>query len=103
MCRELGYLKSDYPLRTITIIHGGARGADQLAGTIAELWRWPVEVYEADWDKHGKGAGPIRNKQMLDEGKPDLILAFPMLVSKGTWDMIRQGVRAGVEVRIFSK
>lgn len=47
-----------------------------------------TETYLADWNTHGNSAGPIRNKQMLDEGKPDLILAFPG--GKGTADMIRQ-------------
>lgn len=59
----------------------------------------PVRVFKADWDKHGKAAGPIRNQQMLDEGKPDLVLAFAG--GKGTDDMCRRARAAGVEVRRF--
>jgi UDP-N-acetylmuramoylalanine-D-glutamate ligase len=58
--------------------------------------RIPVETYEADWDTHGKAAGPIRNKRMLDEGKPDLVVAFPG--GRGTANMISQARKAGVEV-----
>lgn len=42
-------------------------------------------------------AGGIRNKQMLNEGKPDLVIAFPTENSKGTWDMVRRAKRAGIE------
>jgi predicted polyphosphate/ATP-dependent NAD kinase len=78
------------------VIHGGAKGADSLAGIVAETLFLEVLVYPADWTKHGKSAGPIRNAQMLKEGKPDLVLAFPG--GKGTENMILQAVKAGVPV-----
>lgn len=82
------------------IIQGGAKGADFLA----RVWgkyraiEFPVEVveYPADWKTHGKAAGGIRNQQMLDEGKPDLVVAFPGGV--GTADMVLRAKKAGVEV-----
>lgn len=81
----------------VTIIHGKARGADSLADDWA-ICNWcSVEEYPADWDKHGKAAGPIRNQQMLDEAKPDLVLAFKG--GRGTSHMIRIAEKAGVEVR----
>jgi YspA, cpYpsA-related SLOG family len=65
------------PSKNLYIIIGGAKGADYLA----ELWaidNWiPHIVYHANWDVHGKSAGFLRNKRMLEEGKPDLVLAFP--------------------------
>lgn len=77
------------------LIHGGARGADQMAN------RWAfnngiarVEV-RADWRKHGRAAGPIRNRQMLDL-KPDGVVAFPG--GRGTADMVRAAEAAGVPV-----
>lgn len=77
------------------IIHGGARGADSLADRFAdENFIWCTE-FKADWGKHGKAAGPIRNQQMLDEGKPDLVVAFPGGV--GTADMVRRAKKAGVK------
>jgi hypothetical protein len=55
-----------------------------------------VERYRADWAKHGRAAGPIRNKQMLEEGKPDLVVAFPG--GQGTANMMSQVREAGVRV-----
>lgn len=78
------------------IIEGAAKGADQLA----YQWSWSNAVkserYEADWENQGSFAGPMRNKRMLEEGKPDLVIAFPG--GKGTADMVRKARRAGVEV-----
>ena len=104
--RELSYVfheRSTPNYNGLRVIHGGAKGADNLAGIVAGIWSWPVEVYSADWATHGKGAGPIRNQQMLDQGKPQMVLAFPDPGSRGTWDMIRRAVTAGVETRIFSR
>jgi hypothetical protein len=53
-------------------------------------------VYPADWAKHGRAASPIRNQQMLDEGRPNLVVAFPG--GRGTADMVRRARSAGVEV-----
>lgn len=79
-----------------TVIQGGARGADALAKEWANDLNLPVEEYKADWLLYGKAAGPIRNKQMLDEGKPDLVIAFPG--GRGTQNMIQQAIKAGVKV-----
>lgn len=79
------------------VIVGDATGADNFA------WSWcvqnqiPCRRFWADWLTHGKAAGPIRNQQMLVEGKPDLVLAFPG--GRGTEDMVRRAERAGVEVK----
>src|SRR5258705_1180620 len=59
------------------VIAGGARVADTLAEEWARAEGLPCTVYRADWEKLGRPAGPIRNQQMLDEGKPDLVVAFP--------------------------
>jgi hypothetical protein len=84
-------------IRPREIIHGGAAGADWCAGAVAELRDIPQSVFKADWKAHGRAAGPIRNQQMLDQGKPDLVLAFPG--GRGTADMVRRAKAAGVEVR----
>lgn len=81
-------------------ISGGARGADQFIRDMAKAWGLPCEVYMADWNKHGKKAGSIRNQQMLDEGKPDLVIAFPTPKSIGTWDMVRRAQKANIEIII---
>lgn len=80
----------------ITIIHGGAKGADSWADDWAVVNWTGLWEFKADWDKHGKAAGFIRNKQMLEEGKPDLVVAFPG--GKGTAMMVDLAKKAGVEV-----
>lgn len=84
------------------IISGEARGADRIARRIAEACGLEVEKYPANWNAYGKAAGPIRNRQMLKEGKPDLVLAFHEKIreSKGTGDMVRISVLAGIDVLI---
>lgn len=80
----------------VRIIHGGAKGADLMADKWA-INRWIVtEEFKADWDKHSKAAGPIRNQQMIDEGRPDIVVAFPG--GKGTADMVRRARAAKINV-----
>lgn len=78
------------------IIQGGANGADDLAHGWACLNGVPDLEFQADWETQGSFAGPARNQRMLDEGKPDLVIAFPG--GRGTADMCRKARRAGVEV-----
>ncbi len=92
---ELTWLAGLHPITVI--IHGGAQGADKLAGEWARLARIPVEIYPADWDKHGRAAGPLRNKRMIIEGKPELVLAFPG--GRGTANMVQQAREAGIVVK----
>ena len=82
----------------ITVVHGGATGADTIAGERAAAYGWNVEVHSAEWDKHGKAAGPIRNQKMVDLGA-DICLAFPLGVSRGTRDCMRRARAAGIRVR----
>ena len=83
----------------LTIIHGNARGLDTLAAKWAEKMCQLVLAFPADWAKHGKAAGPIRNQQMLTEGKPDLVVAFPG--GKGTADMVARTRKAGIPLLQF--
>jgi SLOG family YspA-like protein len=80
----------------VEIIAGGAPGADHAAIDWAIVNWCPFKEFHANWQKHGKAAGPIRNQQMLDEGKPDLVVAFPG--GRGTADMVRRSKEAGVKV-----
>jgi hypothetical protein len=76
---------------------GGATGADALAIQWAMHRRVNFRVYYADWDGKGKSAGPIRNRQMLADFKPNLVIAFPG--GAGTTDMIAVAKKAGVTVQ----
>jgi len=82
--------------RNDVIIHGAAPGAATLSGRWGETRGVPVEAYPADWEKHGRAAGPIRNKCMLEEGRPDLVVAFPG--GRGTTNLVQQARAAGVRV-----
>lgn len=59
-------------------------------------------VFEADWDRWGKSAGPRRNQAMVDaarsSGLHTMALAFPSSSSRGTWDCVRRLARAGLAV-----
>jgi predicted Rossmann-fold nucleotide-binding protein len=78
------------------IITGGAKGADALAIAWADANAVDTETYLADWNL-GRHAGPMRNQRMLDEGKPDLVIAFPG--GRGTLDMVCRAIAAGITVR----
>ena len=53
-------------IRPTEIIHGAARGADTLAGEYALERDIPCRRFPADWRRHGRSAGFMRNRQMLD-------------------------------------
>lgn len=73
------------PRPDLHLIVGRAPGVDSFAEDWAVVHWVPYTPYEADWPKYGKSAGYIRNKQMRDEGKPDIGVAFPG--GKGTANM----------------
>jgi hypothetical protein len=83
------------------LIEGDARGADRIAGEWADLRDIEHIKFTADWKKFGRPAGPIRNEQMLREGKPDLVIALPG--SRGTAHMVRIAREASVRVIEITK
>ena len=82
----------------VEVIEGEARGADTIARAVAEELELKVHRFPANWSKYGRSAGPIRNHQMLVEGKPNLVLAFhkDLLSSKGTKNMVIQAENARI-------
>jgi hypothetical protein len=88
----------------VVLIEGDARGADRLAGTLAEARGWGLEVYPADWQRHGRTAGMRRNALMLRQGRPERVIACTddLAVSRGTADMIRRARSAGIPVLVVS-
>lgn len=85
------------------LVHGACRGADNICAAVAEALGFEVRAYPADWSKHRRAAGPIRNQQMLDEEhrseEPiDLCLAFHNNFenSRGTADMVKRAKKAGI-------
>lgn len=98
----LGTYRKRY--ESITIIHGACSGADTIAQAYADYFKIPCKSYPALWKDHGRGAGPIRNQRMLDEGKPSLVLAFhdDIKSSKGTRDMVSKSMKISIPVMLIS-
>jgi hypothetical protein len=83
-----------------TIIHGDARGADRMADDWGKLDKnaWvTVESHPADWQLHGKRAGYVRNKEMLDSGC-DLGIGFLTGATPGSMMMLNLLLDAGKPV-----
>lgn len=94
---SVNYNPNDNWLPTdIIIIHGGATGADSAAGDFAAVNFCVEEIFQANWKRYGQRAGYVRNKKMLDQGRPDLVVAFPG--GKGTAMMVKLAKTAGVRV-----
>lgn len=87
------------PRRPMVVIHGDAAGADAAAKHWSEHHEVESESYPAYWGMHGKAAGPIRNQQMLEDGQPNMVVAFAHDLSRswGTADMVRKAQAAGVK------
>lgn len=110
------------------LCHGDADGADALAGEIAESMGIPVKTYPADWlgpctnmckpghrrvrpglattsrrvqrNDYCPAAGTYRNHDMLEDFRPDLVIAFPG--GRGTADMVKQSREARVDVDLVA-
>ncbi len=111
ICRQLTLMAEDWPMEC-KIISGAASGVDEIAIDWAQEMRLPWQEFSADWTdlshpdavirtrrdgtKYDALAGHRRNQKMLDEGKPDLVVAFPG--GTGTADMVKRAIKAGVKV-----
>jgi hypothetical protein len=93
-----------------TVIHGGAHGADMLAGQEAARRGLHVIAMPADWTRFGRTAGPIRNQQMLrllrglttsDDERGVWAFHRNISRSRGTADMVHIAAKAGVQVQVF--
>lgn len=84
----------------VVIVHGACpTGVDDFVDGAAKLWCIAVERYPADWEAHGRMAGPIRNSQMVRLGA-DLCLAFPHGASRGTRGCAELAMRAGIPTKV---
>lgn len=89
--------------RSVTIVHGQCHtgGVDLAAETWAERTVGAEhEPHPADWQRYGKAAGMIRNREMVSLDA-DICLAFPGPESRGTWDCLTRAAKNGIHVRIY--
>lgn len=79
------------------IIQGGCRGADRMSLLACNKLGLKCMEVKADWEKHGRSAGPIRNRVMLDMN-PELVIAFhdDLMSSKGTRDTVTEAMKRGI-------
>lgn len=82
-----------------TLVSGGASGVDSWAEEYADDMGWKKIIFKPDWDKHGKAAGFIRNKLIIDEA--DKVVAFWDGKSKGTKSSIDLAVKQNKPVDIY--
>ena len=86
------------------VLHGGARGADAAIGRAAQQLGWSALVMPAQWQLHGRAAGPIRNRALLEQAVARavarsssscltsvLVVAFPG--GAGTASLVREARR----------
>lgn len=82
------------------IVSGGANGADYLGERFAKENGIVIKKFPANWNLHGKSAGPIRNKQMAEYA--DALICFWDGKSRGTKNMIDEATTRGLEIHIFN-
>lgn len=98
LCDKLGYYFQNINKDDIEIVSGGAKGVDTLGEMFANEKGLALKVFPADWDKYGRGAGPIRNNEMAKYGTH--LIAFWDGKSKGTKNMIEQAEKYNLKTRV---
>lgn len=89
--------------RPVVIVQGECPygGVDLVARRWAETTAGVAfEAHPADWKRHGKAAGMLRNSEMVAAGA-DICLAFPAPDSRGTWDCLTKAAKAGIHTQIY--
>jgi len=82
------------------VVSGDCKGVDQLGIKYANVHKLKISCFPADWDKHQKAAGPLRNTQMANYA--DALIAIWDGYSVGTIDMIRKARQRGLEVYVYN-
>lgn len=82
------------------IVTGGAKGADSLGEKYANEHNLPILIFKPDWKRLGRGAGPARNKTIVESA--DLIVAFWDRASKGTQSSINIAQKLNKPLRIVT-
>lgn len=88
------------PFEITSVVSGKAKGVDSLGEQYAIQNNLPVYEFPADWQKYGRGAGIIRNREMAKNA--EALLALWDGKSKGTEAMIKLAEHAGIQIFIFT-
>jgi predicted Rossmann fold nucleotide-binding protein DprA/Smf involved in DNA uptake len=82
-----------------TVVSGGAKGVDTLGEQFADEFNLKKLIFRPDWKKDGKGAAMLRNTDIVNNS--DILFAFPIKESGGTWNTITKAKRKGVKVYVW--
>ena len=82
------------------VVSGGCYGVDAIGEDWARYNNIPIKLFRADWNTHGKAAGPIRNLAMAEYA--EALIAVWDGVSRGTKNMIREARKQGLKVYIHN-
>ena len=97
--KEVAYFITDHlKAKSVEIVSGGAKGADKLAEYYAWQYKMKIHIFNADWQNHGKSAGPIRNEDMAKFS--DACIVFWDGKSRGSANMINVAKRRGLQLKI---
>lgn len=96
-----------YKDNNCTLIHGDCRGLDKIAESVAKELGFKTVAFPPNWSKFGRGAGPARNKEMLDYLNKNFInkyiFAFHDNIeeSKGTKNCIEEAMKMGLKYELI--
>lgn len=82
------------------IVSGRAKGADTMGEILAVSNNVKIKKFPAQWDKYGKAAGSLRNKEMAEYA--DALIAFWDGRSTGTYNMIQLAKKLGLKVTVYN-
>lgn len=80
--------EQNFDLSTLTLVDGGAKGVDTFAAHWANEKNVQIEWHRPDWARRGRGAGIVRNKEMVEACDFCLIL----------WDGVSKGTKNDIDL-----
>jgi hypothetical protein len=86
------------PFDITTVVSGGAKGVDAMGERFAEDMNLSLKIFNADWQTHGRAAGPIRNRKMAENA--EALIALWDGKSRGTKNMIETATKHGLLVYV---
>ena len=92
------FLEREAPGRPVRILSGRARGADRLGERYAREAGCALKVFPADWETHGRSAGPIRNRKMILSADGAIVFWDGRL--RGTGDCLKRAEEKGIPLRV---
>jgi hypothetical protein len=93
-------LAKEMGIEITEVVSGGAAGADRLGEAYAVGKGLPIKKFLPDWNKHGRAAGPIRNKEMVKYA--DALIALWDGHSTGTSTTIMYAQDKGIKICVYN-